>query len=499
MRLLTIIFAVVLFCGFSFANEKVKEIDKVYTKLQRESGFNGNVLVAEKGKIIYEKSFGYANYETEISLTKDSIFDIASISKTFTAVAIMKLEEKGKLSLDDKITKYLPELRYVDVTIKQMLSHTSGILELQKPLIRKEIDGKGVNNADLLKTFVKVDPQLDFDPGSKWSYSNTNYAFLALIIERISGKSYSEFMEKNIFRKAKMKSSFVLRKGVPKNLQSRIIDVYFRDGILSPQYINGEKIPFVKRHYATFENIYGDGKIYSTTGDLFKYHKALQKGKIIKKKTLKRMYKPIKLSTGKDYKVTPVGHYKSVHGLGWEVAIDNSNGKIVYHTGAEPGTKSYFLRNIDKNRVVIVMTNNYLTQHQTCTFPMRVLEGREYDLQKKSTAFVIAKDYKSNGIESAIKLFRELEHNKEYGLSEDDINSLGYDILEKKDVQAAIEIFKINTEKFPKSGNVWDSLGEAYLKDGNEKEAIKHYTKSIKLDPKNETAKEILEKLKKTN
>ena len=92
----------------------------------------------------------------------------------------------------------------------------------------------------------------------------------------------------------------------------------------------------------------------------------MQKGKIIKKRTLKRMYQTIKLSTGKDYKVTPVGHYKSVHGLGWEVAKDNSHGKIVYHTGAEPGTKSYFLRNVDKDRLVVVMTNNYLTQHQSC-------------------------------------------------------------------------------------------------------------------------------------
>ena len=499
MRLLVSILTIFLLFGLSFANEKAKEMDKVFTKLQQEAGFNGNVLVAEKGKVIYKKSFGYANYENKTPLTKDSIFDIASITKTFTAVAIMKLVEKRKLSLDDKITKYLPKLPYENVTIRHMLSHTSGIIEHQKPLIRKEIEGKGFNNRQVFETFVKINPKLDFEPNSKWSYSNTNYAFLALVIEKVSGKSYAKFLKKHIFRKAKMKNTFVLRKGVPQSLQNRIVDGYFRDGVLSPKYINRNKLGFVKRHYATFENTYGEGKIFSTTGDLFKYHKALQKGKILKKRTLKKMYEPIKLTSGKKYKVTPIGHYPSVHGLGWEVAIDKSNGKVIFHTGAEPGTKSYYLRNVEKDRMVVVMTNNYLTKHQTCTFPMKVLEGKTYDLQKKSIAFAIAKEYKSSGIKNAIHLFRKLENDKNYRLSEDNINSLGYEILEKKDIKAAIEIFKINTEKFPKSGNVWDSLGEAYLKDGNKKQAIKNYKKSLELDPKNTGAKKIIEKLEAKN
>ena len=449
-----------------------------------------------KERLFIKKSFGYANYENKILLKKDSIFDIASISKTFTAIGIMKLEEKGRLSIDDKITKYLPELSYKNVTIRHMLSHTSGIIEHQKPIIRKVIEGKGFDNEQLLKAFVKANPKLDFEPSSKWSYSNTNYAFLALVIERVSGKSYPKFIKKHIFRKAKMKSSFVLRKGVPKNLQSRVIDGYFRDGVLSPKYINRKQLGFVKRYNETFDNVYGSGKILSTTSDLFKYHRALQKGKIIKKRTLKRMYEPIKLSTGKDYKVTPVGHYKSVHGLGWEIAIDKSSGKVVFHTGAEPGIKSYYLRNIDKDRVVIVMTNNYLTQHQSCTFPMKVLAGEDYNLQKKSTAFAIAEEYRLSGIANALKLFRKLNDNKGYKISEDDFNSLGYEILEKKDFKSAIEIFKINTEKFPKSDNTWDSLGEAFYNDGNFTEALRSYEKSLELNPKSESGKEMIKKIK---
>ncbi len=497
MRLVTIILSIFLLFSFSFADERVEKIDKILTDLQQQSGFNSNVLLAEKGKIIYEKSFGYANYDDKTLLTKDNIFDIASVSKTFTAVAILKLEEKGKLKLDDKITKYLPDLPYKNVTIRQMLSHTSGIIEFQKPIIRKEIQGKNVNNTQMKNVFVKIKPKLDFTPGTKWSYSNTNYLFLAMIIEKVSGKSYAQFIDKYIFRKAKMKDSYVLESGVPNNKKGRIVERFYRDGLLSPIYINANKLGFMKRYKSTYDNTTGSGKIHSTARDLLKYHKALQKGKLLKKQSLQKMYEPVKLTTGKDYKVSPVPNYPSEYGLGWEVAIDDSEGKIVYHPGGEPGTRTYLLRNVTKDRCMIIMTNNTLTDHRSFTFPMRVLENRSFELDKKLTGLAIAREYESNGIESALKKYRELENNKNYRLREDDINTLGYEILEKNKIKDAIEIFKINTEKFPKSGNVWDSLGEAYLKDGKKEEAIKYYKKSLELDPKNDNAKEILEKIRK--
>lgn len=495
MRLLAIIWTIFLLFSFTFADERVEKIDKVLTELQKESSFNGNVLIAEKGKIIYEKSFGYANYEKKELLSKDNIFDIASISKTFTAVAILKLEEKGKLKLDDKLTKYLPDLPYENVTIRQMLSHTSGIVEFQKPIIRKEVEGKNVNTTQLKNVFVRIKPKLDFTPGTKWSYSNTNYSFLALIIEKVSGKSYAEFIDKYIFQKAKMKNSYISESGVPQNKKEKIVERYYRDGILSPIYINAKTLGFVKRYKSTYNNTVGSGNIHSIARDLYKYHKALQKGKLLKTKSLQKMYEPVKLTNDKDYKVSPVRNYPSKYGLGWEIAIDNSQGKIVYHPGGEPGTRSYFLRNVTKDKCMIIMTNNTLTDHRSFTFPMRVLENRTFELDKKLMSLEIAKAYRLNGIESAIKTFRLLENDKNYRLSEDNINALGYEILEKKDIKAAIEIFKINTEKFPKSGNVWDSLGEAYFKDGNKTEAIKNYKKSLELDPKNTNAKEFLKKL----
>lgn len=496
MRFLAIVWTVFLLCSFGFADERVDKIDKVLTELHQNSGFNGNVLIGEKGKIIYEKSFGYANYNDKTPLSNDYLFDIASVSKTFTAVAIMKLKEKRKLKLDDKLTKYLPELPYEDVTIRHMLSHTSGIIEFQKPIIRKEIQGKNVNNVEMKNVFLKVKPKLEFTPGTKWSYSNSNYTFLALIIEKVSSKSYAEFIDKYIFRKAKMRDSYVLESGVPSNKKGRIVERFYRDGILSPKYINANKLGFVKRYKSTYDNTTGSGKIHTTARDLFKFHNALQKGKLLKKRTLPEMYKPVKLTTGKDYKVSPVPNYPSEYGLGWEVAIDKSHGEIVYHPGGEPGTRSYFLRNVTKDRCMIIMINNTLTDHRSFTFPMRVLENRSFELDRKLIGHEIGREYESNGIESALKEYRQLENDKNYRLTEDDFNTLGYEILERKDFKAAIEIFKINTEKFPKSDNVWDSLGEAYYYAGNYKEAIKNYEKSLEINPKNETGKAILKKIR---
>ena len=496
MRFTGIIICVLLMCGLCLSETPKEEIERRFTEIQRDEDFNGNVLVAENGKIVFEKSLGFSNYENDVGLTKDSLFDIASITKTFTATAIMKLVEKRKLHLNESISKHLPELPYENVTIRHMLSHTSGIMEEQKSLIRKEIEGKRFDNAQLLKAFVKINPKLEFEPGTKWGYSNTNYAFLALVIERVSGQSYAEFIRKHIFRKAKMSNSFVLRRGVPANRKGRIVDSYFRDGIIAPKFINTKNMGFVQRYFATFENTYGEGKIYSTTRDLYRYHRALQKGKILKKRTQRRMYAPVKLSNGMAYKVTRFGHYPSVHGLGWEVARDQSEGKIVYHTGAEPGTKSYFVRNVEKDRVVIVLTNNYLTSHQACTFPMRILAKKPYSLKKKSIAYAIGQKYKQNGIESAAKLFRNLGSDENYRLSEDEMNTLGYELLETDDVKAAITIFTLNTEKYPKSGNAWDSLGEAYLKAGNKQEAIRNYEKSLELDSENDGARNILKKLR---
>jgi CubicO group peptidase (beta-lactamase class C family) len=495
-RFVLIVSFLCLAFGICPAQNRVQKIDSVLTKLNREEAFSGNVLISEKGKIIYEKSLGYANAENRKPLTENTIFLIGSVAKTFTAVALLKLREQGKLNLDDPVTKFLPELSYKNVTLRHLLTHTSGLLEYQSEEIIKEIAGKGVNNSELVKVFVRLNPKQEFEPGSKWEYSNTNYILLALVVEKVSRKSFPQFISENIFAPAGMTRSFVSLSNIPETIKKEMAAGYRFTNPLAIAPVNVDTLDGARRAYATKQNLYGAGNVYSTARDLLKFHQALQRGKILNKQSLSEMYAPTKLTTGADYKPFARTNYLSKDALGWFVADDRS-GKIVYHPGGDIGYVSYFLRNITKDQAVIVLSNIELMRHYTPTGLMRILNDEPYKLDVKSLAGAMGKEYNQRGNQAMLKVFHQLKANDEYNFSEDEMNELGLRLLyDKKDVKAAIEVLRLNTEQFPKSFNVWDSLGEAYYNAGNLEEAVKNYEKSLRINPNNEGGKRMLEKLR---
>lgn len=479
---------------------RLEKIDMVLNRLYSDGIFSGNVLIGEKGKIVYEKSFGYAKYENKLTLSKETIFPVGSVSKIFTAVAILKLAEQEKLRLDDSITKYLPDLPYKNVTLRQMLSHTSGLPEYQMQAVIKEIEGKNINNAALEKVFAELNLKEDFAPGKKWEYSNTNFIFLALVIEKVSGKSYPQFLAENIFKPARMNSTFVLKKNVPESFKARLADGYRGTSFVGARDSNINDLRGANSYYATVGNLYGAGGIYSTARDLFKFHEALQKNKILKSRTSAEMYKAVALNENENYAAQKNTNYEAQYGLGWFVALDESGGKIVYHPGGVVGYVSYFLRNLSKNQCIVVLTNSENLKHYTPTALLRILNDQPFNLDKKSLAAALGREYNRNGFEAMKKLFGELKNNSDFNFREGEMNDLGYQLfLEKKDALAAIEILKINAEKFPDSYNVWDSLGEIYYKSGNRSEAITNYEKSLQLNPNNNEGKRMLEEIKNEN
>ena len=475
-------------------DSRIETIDQTLSRLQVDEDFNGNVLIYEKGEVLYEKSFGFKDYDKQLKLNENSLFNIASVSKTITATAIMQLVERRRLRLSDPVTKYLPEIKHKNITIRNLLTHTSGLTELQKPAIRKSIEGKGVNNKEFMANLQKLDLPLEFEPGTKYSYSNTNYISLAMIIEKVTGMSFPDYVQTRIFQRAGMKAYFFNR-GVIDERRSDIVGAFYRDGFLRPKWVNAKNLGFVKRLRATIDNLYGSGQIFTTARDLLKFHKALQSGRLLKRRTLERMYRPNRLVNGKDYRVTPVPNFPSRQGLGWEVAVDNSGGRVVYHPGGEPATRSYFMRNVDEDRCVIILTNNNLTNHRTFTFPMRVMQGDGFILQKKSLAFWVGKTIEKNGIEKGEETYEKSKNSGDYRVVEDEFNVLGYELLEVKKIDEAIVVFKMVTRRFPDSWNAWDSLAEGYLNKGDKKRALEFYKKSVKLNPKNVTGAQAIKKL----
>src|SRR5689334_8649680 len=177
----------------------VASLDSIVNSVVDTARFNGNVLFARNGNVIYQKSFGWTNYDTKEQLNDSTLFELASVSKQFTAMGIMLLKEQGKLSYEDDVRKYLPELPFEGMTIRHFLTHTSGLsgyMDSERPWVTED---KIHNNQDILAMLVARKPEPYFKPGEQWSYSNTAYTLLATIIERVSGKSYGEFLKENIF------------------------------------------------------------------------------------------------------------------------------------------------------------------------------------------------------------------------------------------------------------------------------------------------------------
>jgi CubicO group peptidase (beta-lactamase class C family) len=478
-----------------YAQYKFENIDSLINSLHLEQGFDGNILIADKGEIVYEKSFGFANDERKIPLTENSIFNLASVSKVFTAVATMKLIEEGKLTLTDSLQRYFPDMSYPGITIYNLLTHTSGLQDFQADPVREQL-GKNATNQDIETAYTKVHLKTRFTPDSNWGYSNTNYLLLAMIIEKVSGMSYPDFISKSIFIPSGMDHSFVLMRNAPPALRDQLASIYYYPDFLSIRPSNVDSIAFTKMYYSIMGNEYGDRGVFSTTKDLFRFHNALQTGKILKKPTLNKMYMRTLLSGGKDYEAGNANpDFASNYGLGWIVVKDSSIGKIVWHSGSDPGTLTFYMRNITRDQCVVVLNNKWYrgTYHLGGSL-MNLINGRPSQLMAPSLARKIGQEYTVNGSAIAIKLLDSLKRGSAYHIGLLEMNELGYNLLAKNDTRSAIEIFKVNTEQYPTSGDVWDSLAEAYYKSGDKETAIKDYEKSILLDPHNESGKATLKK-----
>ncbi len=493
-----ILLLLILLCSCSFEkDERINEINEILATLHSEKSFNGNVLIAEKGKIIYEKSFGLANFETGHKLNPESIFNIASISKTFTGISILILEEKGLLNLKDNIKMYFPDFSYHHITIENLLTHTSGLYRIQSKLIRERIDQKGLTNSDLFDVYKNLRPAQYFESGTGYKYANTNYILLALIIEKVSKLPYHVFIQKNIFEKAGMKNTFLKKSRVPKRLQNNIVSYYRKPKWLSDTLINVDSIKEDKEEKLTFINNYGESAIHTTAIDLLKYHTKLQNGDIISPTALSKMYKPYKLNSGETYVVNPKSNYPSLSGLSWRIAKDDRSGQTVFHAGGIRGGRSFLIRNITKDKVVIMLTNNDLTDRHTFTFPMRILSGLPYQVDKKSLPKWFSLEYSKNGIKSALEIYRSHENDENFEPFIDwDFEEIGTELIEKKAFNAAVEVYKLYAEKYPHDEFSWSLLGDAYYALNNNKEALQNFKKSLNLNPENKHVINMIQQLK---
>jgi len=304
-------------------------LDTIYSR----GAFNGTVLIAERGSICFEKHCGFTDVDGRIPLSGRSSFSLASVSKPFTALAVLLLVQNKKLALHDPLTRHIPELAdYGGITVRHLLHHTSGIpdhIELADEVWNPEVL---LTMDDLIALFRKYRPRLYFAPGDQFEYSNTGYVLLAEIIARASGRSYPEFVADEIFKPLGMNDSAAF------NLTSKECGLHSR--------VFGFRKSFgknVRCDLNFLDGVFGDGGIYSSAEDLVRWDRALRDGTLLPREVYQESYVSGRLNNGE-----PTGY-----GFGWEIEPDN----VVDHRGEWEGFTAYIRRDLNRHTLLVVLSN----------------------------------------------------------------------------------------------------------------------------------------------
>jgi CubicO group peptidase (beta-lactamase class C family) len=311
--------------------------------------FNGVVLLADKGRAIYHKAFGFRNFETKVALDTTSIFELASVSKQFTAMAIMMLKEEGKLNYDELIEKYIPDLPYKGITIRHLLNHTSGLPDYQAIMDQHWDKSKVANNNDIIEYLKRYHPTKLFGPSEKYEYSNTGYVLLASVAEKASRKDFIGFCQERIFTPLGMASTNIRSLEEKRKIENFALGhIYVKE---KNRFIRADSFPS-SNYTIWLGNRKGPGRISSTATDLLKWDQALYSESLIKKEILNEAFSPARLKNDS----------LSNYGFGWMLKQNAQLGKVVYHNGDNPGYKTIIVRYIDHNKTIIVLCNNAIAQ-----------------------------------------------------------------------------------------------------------------------------------------
>jgi len=345
-----------LFCFSAVFSQRInyEKVDAIISNLATNNKFSGVVLIAEDGKIKYNKAVGYIDYANQKALNKNSIFELASVSKQFTAMTLMMVKEKGLLNYDDLVEKYI-NIPYKGITIRQLLTHTSGLPDYQAIMDTYWDKSKVAGNEDIISYLNKYAPPKLFEPGEKYLYSNTGYVLIASIVEKVSGRDFIEFCNTEIFNKLKMNHTAIrslAEKAAIKNFALGHVYVPERNA-----YIRADSFPS-SNYTIWLGNRKGPGRISSTVADLLKWDQALYSNTLINQTTLAEAFTPMHLNNG------AISNY----GFGWELRLGEN---IVWHNGDNPGYKTIIIRVLKTNKTLIILCNNATDEFENLTAELK--------------------------------------------------------------------------------------------------------------------------------
>lgn len=434
----------------------VNKMDSLMAKSYERGLFNGNVLVAKKGKIIYQKSFGFTDETKQTALTKNSIFNFGSVAKQFNAVAIMMLVERGQLHLKDPISKYNLDLpKWAEkVTTRHLINYVSGIPRLENGLIGPK------NDEEAWKILRKTDTLL-FEPGKGYRYDNGNVFLQRRIIEKVTGMTFQDFVTKDMLQPLKMTNSVFDAKSGYTNRTS----CYDMDNVRCPE------MEFIS------------GWVWLDINDMYKWIDAMNHNRLISRESFETLLNnPYAKEEGGS-----LGRFYEEDGL-------------QRHNGISYKFESLLLNDM-KNDVIVILASNNRNKVWDLGHTIRdIILEKAYEIPKKSVYQALRKEAKTD-INKAIENYYQLKKTSENEYSFDnpsELNTLGYELLRACKINESIKIFQLVVKEFPNNASVADSLGEAYLTNKQYDLALEWYNKAISLGGTNGNAEKMIEKIEKT-
>jgi CubicO group peptidase (beta-lactamase class C family) len=310
----------------------ISKIDSLVRRVLTINRFNGAALVAIDGYPVAEYCHGYADLATKDTLNENTVFQIASVSKSFTALSALILYQRGLLDLDAPVVNYIPEFPFPKVTIKHLMQHTSGLQNYMYFVDHYWPEDFPLTNEDVLQLLIDHNPKRDCWPGQRHIYSNTGYAMLALVVERVSGKPFYEFVRDEIFDPLGMNNTFAWNYS---DVESSRMAIGY-----ASRYRNS------RHNHSPLDEVLGDKSIYSTTHDLLKYDQALYTTLLVSDSMLRQAFSPTVTRRGRSYN----------YGYGWRLKEIDGH-RVIYHNGLWNGFTSSLTR-IPDERITVILLNN---------------------------------------------------------------------------------------------------------------------------------------------
>lgn len=467
------LFIFLILTSFLFPQEKnlFEEYITNYKNAKNVPSISAAVL--KDGKIIWSGAAGYSDVENLVPATPKTVYRIASISKSITAVAIMQLVEKGKIKLDDDALKYIPYFprKRWKFTIRQLLNHTSGIRNYKG--IDEFNNKRYFNSIEDALGILKYD-SLSFKPGTKQRYTTLGYNLLAAIIEHVTKNNFLEYLNENIFEPSKMPSTFP-------EIQSDIV-LNRAHGYDKDKYRNLKNAPL-----ADLSIKFPGGGIISTSEDLLKFAGNILNGKLIKHSTLDTMLVPTKLNNGKIIN----------YGLGFSLPI-NKNENYFSHSGLGTGFTSLLIIFPKDSLATITLINARDRDLDSPALQLaNIALGKNYQKPLKSISDELLRITLSQGIISAIYAYRLLKHDTtdNFLISANELRQFGSDLLTLKKINSAIKFYKILILDYPYDADIFLDLADAYYQDKNLGLALRNYRNVLRLEPSNPKAIKMIKEL----